>query len=63
MCKVFDIESFRVATNCQAYKGASGGPVINNGAIIGVISSGHGEGLTYYAPSSRFSWALRLYLR
>ncbi len=62
-CQVTANEQFRVATNCQAYKGASGGPVISNGKIIGVISAGDGEELTYYAPSSRFTSALRLYLR
>lgn len=62
-CQITANERFRVATNCLAYKGASGGPVISNGAIVGVISAGDGEGLTYYAPSSRFTSALRLYLR
>ncbi len=62
-CQVTANERFRVATNCLAYKGASGGPVISDGKIVGVISAGDGEGLTYFAPSSRFTSVLRLYLR
>jgi V8-like Glu-specific endopeptidase len=60
-CTITDNEGYRVATNCLAYKGASGGPALFEGAIIGVISAGDGQGQTYYAPSSFFRSAVRLY--
>jgi V8-like Glu-specific endopeptidase len=60
-CAITDNEGYRVATNCLAYKGASGGPALFEGAIVGVISAGDGQGQTYYAPSSSFRSAVRLY--
>ena len=60
-CTITDNEGYRVATNCLAYKGASGGPTLFDGAIIGVISAGDGQGQTYYAPSSSFRSAVRLH--
>jgi V8-like Glu-specific endopeptidase len=60
-CTITDDEGYRVATNCLAYKGASGGPVVFEGAIIGVISAGDGQGQTYYAPSASFRSAVRLH--
>ena len=60
-CTITGNEGYRVATNCLAYKGASGGPALFEGAIIGVISAGDGQGQTYYAPSSSFRSAVRLY--
>ena len=60
-CAITENEWYRVATNCVAYKGASGGPALFEGAIIGVISAGDGQGRTYYAPSSYFRSAIRLH--
>jgi V8-like Glu-specific endopeptidase len=62
-CTITDNEWYRVATDCLAYKGASGGPALFEGAIIGVISAGDGQGRTYYAPSSSFRSAIRLHRR
>jgi V8-like Glu-specific endopeptidase len=60
-CSITGNEDYRVATNCLAYKGASGGPALFEGAIIGVVSAGDGQGQTYYAPSSSFGSAVRLH--
>ncbi|MEP1470311.1 MAG: serine protease [Halieaceae bacterium] len=54
-------------TDCQAYKGASGGPVVRyseSGAfyLAGVISQGNGEGTSTYIPISRFRGMLNSYL-
>jgi V8-like Glu-specific endopeptidase len=62
-CAVTENEWYRVATNCLAYKGASGGPALVEGAIVGVISAGDGQGRTYYVPSSSFRSAVRLHRR
>jgi len=62
-CQITANEWFRVATDCLAYKGASGGPAIAEGTIIGVISAGDGVSLTYYTPSSTFNRAVRLHRR
>jgi hypothetical protein len=62
-CRITGNEGYRIATNCEAQKGASGGPVINRGKIVGVISAGDGEGLTYYAPATAFIAAVRLHRR
>lgn len=61
-CHITADETYRVATNCLAYKGASGGPVLQQGSVVGVISAGDATELTYYAPSRSFRAALRRYL-
>jgi len=50
-------------TNCVTYTGASGGPVLSTGRIVGVISAGDREAHTYFTPSNRFISAVRLHLR
>jgi V8-like Glu-specific endopeptidase len=62
-CLITEDEGYRVATNCEAFKGASGGPVIRGGKIVGVISAGDGDGLTYFAPSKVFIKAVRRHRR
>lgn len=62
-CLITLDEHFRVATDCAAQKGTSGGPVFADGAIVGVISAGDGTAITYYAPSAAFIRALRRHQR
>lgn len=61
-CEILHNESYRVATNCVAFKGSSGGPVVHRQTIVGVISAGDSEQLSYYTPSNAFIGAVRLYL-
>lgn len=54
-------------TNCTAFKGASGGAVVQLSAageprMCGVISQGNGEDRSTFVPVSGFRSALRLYL-
>ncbi len=51
-------------TNCQAYKGASGGPVVRYSSdgipyLAGVISEGNGEDTSTYVPVARFRASLK----
>lgn len=62
-CDITANEGYRVATNCLAFKGASGGPVYKGGAVIGVVSAGDSIGITYFAPSAGFISAVRLHSR
>ncbi len=62
-CRITANEGYRVASDCLAYKGASGGPAIKDGEIIGVVSAGDSEGITYFAPSAGFISAVRLHSR
>lgn len=62
-CEILHSEAYRVATNCVAFKGSSGGPVIHGQSIIGVVSAGDSAQLSYYTPSKFFSGAVGLYLR
>lgn len=62
-CNITGDETYRVATNCEAYKGASGGPVIRQGKVVGVISAGDSAGITYYVPSRAFMGAVRRHRR
>jgi hypothetical protein len=55
-------------TNCTAFKGASGGAVIQLSSageprICGVISQGNGEGRSTFVPVSGFRYALDIYLK
>ena len=61
-CQSTENQHYRVATNCLAFKGASGGPVVQAARVVGVISAGDSARLTYYAPTRSFSSALRLHL-
>ena len=61
-CATTDTSANRIGTDCVTYKGASGGPVIASGKLVGVISAGDSAAVTYFAPSSLFMSNL-LYLR
>lgn len=56
------------STNCRAYKGSSGGAVIqlrpggNSASVIGVISRGNGEGTSLYVPAANFRSVVARYL-
>jgi Trypsin-like peptidase domain len=55
-------------TNCMAFKGASGGAVVQLSSageprMCGVISQGNGEGRSTFVPVSTFRNALELYLK
>jgi V8-like Glu-specific endopeptidase len=56
-------ERTRVGIDCITYKGASGGPVVAQGRLIGVISAGDGAAVTYFVPSHLFMLNLRLHRR
>jgi len=62
-CAVTANEWYRLATACVAFKGASGGPVLMDAAIVGVISSGDGIATTWFTPSTSFIRAVRLHRR
>jgi hypothetical protein len=56
------------ATNCTAYKGASGGAAIQLSSagtplVYGVISQGNGAGLSTFIPAHGFSSAIRQHLK
>ncbi len=61
-CKNLADEWIRIATDCLAFKGASGGPVLGASKVVGVISAGDAKTITYYAPTRSFRSALRLHL-
>lgn len=61
-CEILGDEIYRVATNCVAYKGASGGPVVYREKIIGVVSVGDSMRLSYFTPSVLFIEAINDYL-
>ena len=55
-------------TDCTAFKGASGGPVIQffeagEPRVCGVISQGNGQGHSTFVPVSGFRNAINLYLK
>ncbi|MEE4660716.1 MAG: trypsin-like serine protease [Halieaceae bacterium] len=65
-CRVRDPKPSRVGMDCVTYKGASGGPVLVGGQVVGVISVGDGEQRTYFAPfnaGTRFFSLFRLHAR
>ncbi len=47
------------STDCVTYKGASGGPVIIDNRVVGVISQGDSEQRTFFVPSERYFKAFR----
>ena len=66
-CRQVDRQRQSTHPDCQAYKGASGGPVVrytDAGVfyLAGVISQGNGEGTSTYVPISRFRGTLKSYL-
>ena len=50
-------------TDCQAYKGASGGGAFRGGRLVGVLSRGDSRGRSIYVPAARFSVAVTRRLR
>ena len=59
---------YSTSSNCQAYKGASGGAVVTyseSGAALfaGVISEGDSEGTSTFVPVSNFRSILNRYIR
>ncbi len=62
-CRLTEQKPGRVGTDCVTYKGASGGPVLLDGRVVGVISAGDSEQRTYFAPSTRFISPFRLHAR
>ena len=65
-CQVTGRSNDLVATNCEAYKGASGGPVVavhkGRALLLGVVSTGTGEGQSYYVPAHVFIHHIKPYL-
>lgn len=47
------------STDCVTFRGASGGPVLASGRVVGVISRGDSTQRTYFAPSAQFFSAYR----
>lgn len=67
-CAITDSEPGLWETDCTAFKGASGGPVIQFSAggeplVCGVISQGNGSGTSTYVPLETFRASLNRYLR
>ena len=62
-CLQTTYERIRVGIDCVTYKGASGGPVVSRGRLIGVISAGDGTAVTYFVPSNLFMLNLHLHRR
>jgi len=63
-CRITHRDAHASATDCYAYKGASGGPVIQVDeagipAVYGVISEGDGIGYSTFVPASIFRSAVR----
>ena len=59
---------YSTSSNCQAYKGASGGAVVTYSAtgaalFAGVISEGDSEGTSTFVPVSNFRSILNRYIR
>ncbi len=66
-CRALDTNEYSTHSDCQAYKGASGGAVIQYSEsgvphFAGVISEGNSEGISTFVPVARFRSALNLYL-
>lgn len=62
-CRLLDAGPQGVATSCVTYKGASGGAVLFEGGIVGVISAGDSAKTTWFVPSTDFLTPLRLHAR
>ncbi|MEM1111148.1 MAG: trypsin-like peptidase domain-containing protein [Pseudomonadota bacterium] len=68
-CDITGEAADMLATNCEAFKGASGGAVTQwNPAsgvfeLTGVISQGDSEGISLFVPTERFAGALRAAIR
>ena len=67
-CRITRQDSRESESDCQAYKGASGGAVIQLSAegqarVTGVISRGDSESLSIYVPVAGFRGPLNRYLK
>jgi trypsin-like peptidase len=67
-CQITRQSSHVSDSDCKAYKGASGGAVVQASAqgqvwLAGVVSEGDGVQLSTFVPISRFRHALNRYLR
>lgn len=67
-CTVQEVTTDSHQTDCVAFKGASGGPVLqrdtnNNMVILGVVSQGNGAGLSTYTPVEQFAGTVQPLLR
>ena len=56
------VQAARPMTDCVTYKGASGGPVLAAGRIVGVISEGDSRERTFFVPTTVFFNRLRVFL-
>ena len=61
-CRRLEPRDGQWSTNCVTFSGASGGPVLQSGAIVGVISRGDSRQRTYFAPSEQFLSAYRAFV-
>ncbi|MBN7796316.1 trypsin-like serine peptidase [Parahaliea mediterranea] len=66
-CRITDRQATYMDSDCRAYKGASGGAVIQLSAsgvpqLAGVISQGDGAGLSRFIPVAAFRASLRAQL-
>jgi V8-like Glu-specific endopeptidase len=61
-CRAETGDATSIRTLCDARRGDSGGPGIVNGEIIGVISKGSGQGLTFLVPAGAFARQAEDYL-
>jgi hypothetical protein len=67
-CAITGQSAAQGETNCIAFKGASGGAVVQvspegEARVCGVVSRGNGSGYSTYVPVKSFNGALRRYLR
>ena len=67
-CSIIAQNAVIADTNCTAFKGASGGTVVQiavsgDPQVCGVISQGNGEGRSTFVPVSQFRNALNLHLK
>jgi hypothetical protein len=62
-CRQIVNEGYRVGVDCVTHRGASGGPILAQGKLVGVVSAGDRETTTYFAPSSLFIASYRLHRR
>jgi hypothetical protein len=58
-CGVLAADSGQFSTDCVTFQGASGGPVLAGGNVVGVISRGDSETRTYFVPGRAFFSAVR----
>lgn len=58
-CPLLDMDSGQQVVAASAYKGASGGPVLRNGEIVGVISRGDNQRRVFFVPLSQFGEQVR----